>query len=150
LEKLVNYVGDRPNIELSDVHEAVTSQRSFTVFELLRYVSQNQTRQAISSLRSLLLAGESPLGILALLARQIRILWQVKDATERKLPFPELARKMNLPGAVLTNYIQQSQLLSETELFSIHQAIRETDLAIKSTATAPRLLIEALILRLCG
>jgi DNA polymerase-3 subunit delta len=149
LEKLANYVGDRPKIELSDVQEVVTSQRSFTVFELLRYVSQNQTRQAVSSLRTLLLAGESPLGILALLARQIRILWQVKDGMERKMPLPELAQKINLPSTVLMSYTQQSHLLSEAELYHFHQVIRETDLAIKSTSIAPRLHMEALVLRLC-
>ena len=85
---------------MEDAKEAVTSQRSFTVFELLRYVSQGQTRQAVSSLRNLLLAGESPLGILALLARQIRILWQAKDGAERKMPVAELAQKINLPAAV--------------------------------------------------
>ena len=34
LEKLAAYVGDREKIEVEDVKEAVTSQRSFTVFEL--------------------------------------------------------------------------------------------------------------------
>jgi DNA polymerase III subunit delta len=149
LEKLAMYVGDREKIELKDVQEAVTSQRSFTVFELLRYVSQNQMRQAVSSLRSLLLAGESPLGILALLARQIRILWQVKDGAERKMPVAELAQKINLPVSVLRSYSQQADLYSTAELYRIHQVIRQTDLAIKSTSTAPQLHIEALVLRLC-
>jgi DNA polymerase-3 subunit delta len=149
LEKLVAYVGDRSKIEREDVKEAVTSQRSFTVFELLRYVSQNQTRQALSSLRNLLLAGESPLGILALLARQIRILWQAKDGVKRKMPAPEVGQKLNLPPAILRNYIQQAEYFSEAELHRIHRIIRETDLALKSTSTAPQLHLEALVLKLC-
>ena len=149
LEKLVAYVGDRENIDLGDVKEAVISQRSFTVFELLRYVGQGQTRQAISSLRNLLLAGESPLGILALLARQIRLLWQAKDGTARRLPPAELARKLGLPPSVVNSYTQQARSFSEEELYHILCIIRDTDLAIKSTGTAPQLLLEALVLRLC-
>ncbi len=149
LEKLVAYVGDRDKIELGDVGEAVTGQRSFTVFELLRFVSDGQTRQAVSSLRNLLLAGEHPLGILALLARQIRLLWQARDGAARRLPAAELARKLGLPSGVVNRYVQQAQSFSEAELYRIHGLIREADLAIKSTGTAPPLLIEALVLKLC-
>lgn len=149
LEKLVAYVGDREKIDLEDVKAAVVSQRAFTVFEMLRYVSQGQTRQAISSLRSLLLAGEHPLGILALLARQIRLLWQAKDGAARKLPPAELAKKLGLPLSVANNYTQQARSFSEAELYRIHGVICEADLAIKSTSTAPQLLLEALVLKLC-
>jgi DNA polymerase III subunit delta len=149
LEKLAAYVGERTTIALDDVKESVTSQRSFTVFELLRYVSQNQTKEAISSLRKLLLAGESPLGILALLARQVRILWQVINGLARKMPSQELSQKLALPPTVLRNYTLQAKLFSEAELYRIHQALRETDLALKSTSTAPQLHLEALVWKLC-
>jgi DNA polymerase III subunit delta len=149
LEKLATYVGDREKIELEDVKEAVTSQRIFTVFELLRFVGESRTKQAISSLRKLLLAGEQPLVILALLARQIRILWQVKDGTKRKTPTGELCQKLNLPSPVVRNYTQQAAHFSEAELYRIHREIRETDLALKSTSSSPQLHLEALVLKLC-
>jgi DNA polymerase-3 subunit delta len=149
LEKLAAYVGDREKIELQDVREAVTSQRSFTIFELLRYVGQSQTRQAISALKKLLLAGEQPLVILALLARQIRLLWQAKDGVKRKIPTGELGQKLNLYPAILRSYTQQAEYFSEAELYQIHRVIRDTDLALKSTSTAPHLLLEALVLKLC-
>ncbi len=149
LEKLGAYVGDREKIEVEDAREAVTSQRSFTVFELLRYVGQGQTRQAIAALRKLLLAGEQPLVILALLARQIRILWQAKDGVKQKMPTAELGRSLNLYPAVLRNYMQQAEFFSEVELYRIHRVIRETDLALKSTGTAPQRHLEALVLKLC-
>lgn len=149
LEKLVTYVGDREKIELGDVKEAVITQRSFTVFELLRYVGQGRSLQAISSLRNLLLAGEHPLGILALLARQIRLLWQAKDGAARRLPAAELGRKLALPSGVVNSYVQQAHSFSEEELYRIHGFIRDADLAIKSTGTAPQLLLEALVLKLC-
>jgi DNA polymerase III subunit delta len=149
LEKLAAYVGDRPKIELEDAREAVTSQRSFTIFELLRYVGQGQTRPAISALRRLLLAGEQPLVILALLARQIRILWQAKDGVNRKLSTGDLSQKLNLYPNILRSYVQQAEYFSEAELYRIHRVIRETDIALKSTGTAPQLQLEALVLNLC-
>lgn len=149
LDKLAVYVGEREKIELEDIKKTVSFQRSFTVFELLRQVSQGQTRQAVSSLNNLLLSGESPLGILALLARQIRLLWQAKDGMARNIPAAELAQKLGLPSTVVGNYTQQATTFSEAELYRIHRVIRETDWALKSTGTAPQLLLEALVLRLC-
>lgn len=149
LEKLAAYVGDREKIELGDVKEAVVTQRGFTVFELMRYVGQGQSRQAIASLRNLLLAGEHPLGILGLLARQVRLLWQAKDGAARRLPTVELGRKLGLSYGLANSYVQQAGSFSEAELYRIHGLIRDTDLAIKSTGTSPQLLLEALVLKLC-
>jgi DNA polymerase III subunit delta len=149
VEKLAAYVGERERIELEDVREAVTSQRSFTVFELLRYVGQSQARQAISALRKLLLAGEQPLVILALLARQIRILWQAKDGVSRKISAADLSQSLGLPATVVRNYVQQAEHFSESELYRIHRMIRETDLTLKSTSTPPQMQLEALVLKLC-
>ncbi len=101
LEKLVAYVGERERIEVEDVREAVASQRSFTVFELMRYVGQGQPQKALAALRKLLLAGEQPLVILALLTRQIRILWQAKDGAERKVSAADMSLCLNLPSTVL-------------------------------------------------
>jgi DNA polymerase-3 subunit delta len=133
---------------VEDIKETVSFQRSFTVFELLRHVSQGQTRQAVSSLSNLLLSGESPLGILALLGRQIRLIWQAKDGVARRIPAADLARKLNLPATVVGSYAQQATSFSEEELYRIHRNIRDADWAIKSTGTAPQLLLEALVLKL--
>jgi len=149
LEKISLYVGDRDNIELEDVKHAVSSQRSFTVFELLQYVSRHQAVQAITSLKDLIRSGEPPLVILALLARQIRIIWQVKDASGRGVATSELAQRLKLPPTVLKNYAKQASSFSEDQLKLFHRALRETDLTMKSAGTSPETLLEALILGLC-
>lgn len=146
LDKLAAYVGDRETIELEDVREAVSHQRSFSVFELLRYVSRCQTTLAVHSLRSLIRAGEPPLAILGLMSRQIRILWQSKDALQSGLAISELSRQLHLPQGVVKNYAQESSLFSENELHNIHSAIRDADLALKGTGTNPELVMENLVL----
>lgn len=149
IEKLLAYVGDRARIDLEDVKQVVSSQRSFSVFELLRQVGQQQANQAVASLRSLMLAGESPLGVLALLARQVRLLWQVKDGLARKLSEGEIGKRVGLSPYVVKNYVQQSSRFSEADLAATHQAIMEADMALKSTGTAPDVQLEALVLALC-
>jgi DNA polymerase-3 subunit delta len=148
LEKLVLYAGDRETIEVADVEATVSCQRSFSVFELLRQVSRNEPRKAVHSLRRLMLSGEPPLTVLALLARQVRMLWQVKDSLARGVPMGQIAQQLHLPASVARGYASQSNLVSQVELYRMHQDLRKTDLAIKSTGTSAEVILEALILRL--
>lgn len=149
LEKLALYVGERSVIDISDVRQVVSMQRSHSVFELLQHVGQNETHRAIHSLRNLMLSDASPLGILALLARQIRLVWQVKDGQERGLPLPQISQGIGLSQFIVKKYLQQASQFSESELFGAHYALRQTDRALKSSGTSPERILESLVLELC-
>ena len=148
LEKLVSYVGDRKTIELEDVQDVVSSQRGFTIFELLRLISRRESSQALRALARLIRAGEPPLAILALMARQVRILWQSKDAVNRGVSLAELGRHLRLPQSVVKNYVKESSFFSERELYHLHKAIRAVDVGLKGTGTKPEWLMEDLVLKL--
>lgn len=150
LEKLLAYVGEKEKITLDDARQVVSRQKTFTVFELLDHVSGNRPRHSLDSLRALLLAGENPLGVLALLARQIRLLWQVKDALERGLPFAQLAAHVKLPASVLRKYAEQTSRFTQEDLHRIHRAIAQADLTMKSSASSPEWVLEALVFSLAG
>jgi DNA polymerase-3 subunit delta len=150
LDKLCDYVGERKRLEPKDIDEVVSRQRQFSVFELVRCVGKCQIGRAITILRQLLLSGEAPLGVLALLARHIRILWQVKDGLERGLSVEAIGQKIKLSAWVLKKeYLPNVGLFPPIALFQAHRAIEATDLALKSTTTSPDFLLEALVLTLC-
>jgi DNA polymerase-3 subunit delta len=150
LEKLCMVVGERQRIEASDIEQTVSQQRAFSVFELLRSVGKCRADQAVSILRRLLLSGEAPLSILALLARQMRILWQVKDAVARGSSVDQIGQKLKLSTFVLKKeYLPNIQLFTALELYQAHRAIQETDVALKSTGLAQESLLESLVLTLC-
>lgn len=145
LEKLVSYMGDKEKISMEDVREVVSPHRIFTVFELLDYISRNQPGQVIRSLRNLLRSGEHPLGVLALLARQIRILWQVKDGLDRGLQAAQVGSRIKLPPFILKKYVEQASRFTQEELRRIHRAIADADLTIKSSGAPPEWVLEALV-----
>lgn len=149
LEKAALYVGERGAIELEDIRQSAGFQRSFTVFEMLRYVIQRKAGQAIVSARNLIESGEHPLGILALLTRQIRLLWQVKDGLTRGFSEAEIAGALKQKPFVVKNLAKEARGISEQELYQAHAAVREADLAFKSSAASPSMLLESLILKLC-
>jgi len=150
LDKLIQYVGERETIRQEDVVEAVSSQRGFSVFELLDHIGNGEKRLAVNSLRSLLRAGEAPLAILALITRQLRLLWQASDALERGTSSTDLARALHLPPTVTKKYVQQCKAFSAEELRQFHNEICHTNMALKSSGTNPERILENLVVKLSG
>lgn len=149
LEKLITYVGDSAAIEVDDVLQAVSAQRVHTIFELLDAVAERKSGRTLAMLRSLLAEGQAPLQVLAMIARHVRQLWQVKSALEEGMPLPQAARKFNIHQFVAGKHARQAPLFSEAELFRMHRAICDTDFALKSTGTNPEALLENLLLGMC-
>jgi DNA polymerase-3 subunit delta len=137
--------GER-NIEPLDIDAVVSYQRQFTVFELVS--CGKQAGRAIAILRQLL-AGRRHWR-LALLARHLRILWQVQDGLERGLSVEAIGQKIKLPVWVLRKeYLPNVGLFTPEALFRAHRAMEACDVALKSTAKSPESLLEALLLSLC-
>jgi len=149
LEKLAAYVGGRERIEMADAAQTVSVLRTYTVFEMLRYVSEGNPQRALVSLRSLLLAGEQPLIVFALLARHIRLVWQVRDGLDRGVSPQEIGKKLNLYPSAMKSYVQQAKAFSQERLYRFHKALCETDMALKLSSTASTILLEEFVLSLC-
>lgn len=149
LQKLMLYVGESSTIDVGEVEEVASTRRSFTSFELMRLVGQRDAPQALGALRRLLLAGEAPLAILGLLARQVRLVWQVKDGLERGMTASEVGRRLNLYPKVLAQYVEQASAFSTARLEAFHEAIRSGDVSLKSSSTPPEVILESLIASLC-
>jgi DNA polymerase-3 subunit delta len=149
LEKLLLYVGESATIDMAEVQEVASFQRTFTSFEMMRLVGQKDTSKALTALRKLLLAGEAPLAVLGLLARQVRLIWQVKDGTERGMGTPELGRRLNLYPKVLSQYAEQARTFSQVRLEEFHEAIRASDVLLKSSGVSPEMIMESLVISMC-
>lgn len=85
LEKLVNYVGNRDTITLSDVQALLKRTRQDPVFELTNAITDRNIESSLFFLGSMLAAGIQPLQVLTALANQIRKLIIAKAFTESQL-----------------------------------------------------------------
>lgn len=149
LEKLAAYMGDRERIEMADAAATVSALRTHSIFEMLRYVSEGEPARALASLRSLLLGGEEPLIVLALVARHIRLVWQVRDGLERGLSQQELGKQLGLYPSAMKGYMQQAKGFSQERLYRFHRTLCATDMALKLSPVSPAILLEELVLSLC-
>ena len=81
VEKLVNFSGERPQIESSDVRQALVRTRRDPLYEFTNAVTDRDLERALFYLRSLFDSGEfdHPLPLLAAVTNQVRRLIMAKD-----------------------------------------------------------------------
>ena len=88
-------------VTAAEVRAVVGEHRLRHVFELTRALERRDAAGALAVLGALLNAGEEPLGVLGMLAREARTLWQVADALERGQSPEDIGRTLRRPPAAV-------------------------------------------------
>jgi len=176
LEKLVFFVGDRGSVEEKDVEEVVGKTREDSIFDLTTALSEKNQLAALAALRALLDQGLHHLMILSMIVREIRLLLQARIlVNSAKLPkinnnmeygwfsknihpaLIELAGQMDLPKDflinkhpfVIFNALRNCGRFSYPVLVGYLDCLLDIDRAMKSSATAPQLLLENFLITAC-
>ncbi len=85
LEKLCLYAGQRTELTDADVRAICSASRQAVIWELTDTLGVRQLSQAIAALDRLFDDGEAPLGIVAMLVNQLRLMLLARDLIECKL-----------------------------------------------------------------
>lgn len=175
IEKLIAYAGEKRQIEADDVEAVVGRTKEETVFDLTGAISGRNLNAALRSLRELLDQGDPPLMIFAMITRDIRLLLQAKlliasgrlkgfSANMDYCRFQKTVHPSLKQGAaagepqvdlvsqhpfVVYQSLKNVDRFSRAELTSYIEMLARIDLALKSTAQEPRLLLECFLLAVC-
>lgn len=165
LEKLLLYMGDEPWIKLKHVEEVFLDQGEAWVFDLTDAIAGRDALRAFGCLGRLLSQGEHPLRLLGTIASEVRRLLSARSLIEgemrhkwsRKMSSSEFQTSVLQGGEPLLTRSPYGDYLSfkKAENFKTRELLRyleliyKTDMQLKSTSSAPRLLMERLILELC-
>ncbi|MFP4037663.1 MAG: DNA polymerase III subunit delta [Desulfobacteraceae bacterium] len=149
MEKLKLRHGDSPVGE-EQVRESAARSRSFTIFELMNLVSEKKAGQAVSVLGRYLEEGGpmEHLGVLGMLNRQVRLLWQTKSLLREGVREADLPRRLSIKNFAAKKLVKQARNFTEPELEKALFLLYEADGRVKS-GSRPALELEALILNLC-
>ena len=96
LEKLFCYCMNHTEITAADIDEICTAQITNKIFDMIEAVATRQQRKALDYYYDLLALKEPPMRILYLLARQFRLLLQVKDLMNQGADKSTIAKKAGL------------------------------------------------------
>jgi DNA polymerase-3 subunit delta len=148
LEKIHTFLGPGQEVSRGVLENLSQHIRQYSVFDLVESLSQKKLDQTFKILDVLLREGEEPLKILALIARQIRLLWQVKLARAEGKSSAWMEKEWGIPARHLKNLQEQEKNFSLDCLKKTFTRLSETDIALKSSLHTPRILLESLILDL--
>jgi DNA polymerase-3 subunit delta len=170
LEKLCLYAGERATIDEKDVAASCRDLAESWIFDFTRALAQRQAVSALTLLRSLFEQGDHPLRLLALIARELRILLLAKDclatlagswtrqtqfAAFRDRLFPRLSEEERqafggVHPFVVYLALQNASGIATAVLQRALLRLQELDVKFKSSGSDPRLLLEAFVLDICG
>jgi DNA polymerase-3 subunit delta len=150
LEKLYLRYGNR-TIGMEEVKALTIYSRIHSIFELMDEISSKARARSVSVLKRFLEeeGKEEVFGILGMLNRQMRLLWQTKSVLERGGRNADVARKLRLQPFQVKKLTQQATNWSSEELEQAFHLLYQADGLLKSGAKG-HLVLENIIFSLCA
>ena len=178
INKIVNFVGDKRQIDEQDVRNMVTQNTFDSIFDLTDAIGKRAIGQALKSLHEVLASGQEPIPLNATIARQFRFALQAKLIAERKelrtihsrMPFREfttnifqpLAKEVGdiLPNTATHNILKQNPYVAYkifqtlnaftvAELVTALEKTLEVDTQLKTSNPDATSILEQLVCELC-
>jgi len=135
-------------ITLEDLEDLLSGARISSSFEVMDALATGKATDAFLKLSDLLESGEQPIAFLGLLARHVRLLWQVKSADESGKSIAEIKDLLELPEFVVSRLLEQSRAFSESDLRELHRGLYEADLTLKTSPIPPLYVLTLILNRL--
>lgn len=132
IDKIASLTGDSAEITEDDVRRIATRSTECTVFEMVDAVVAGQEGRAFGLLRDMLTAGESRLGILAMLLRQYRLLQHVKIMQYEKKPSQEIKTRLGVAPFAAERCIRQASAYSGGEVRRAVETCLNAEYDVKS------------------
>jgi DNA polymerase-3 subunit delta len=140
---------DNRRVTTEEVRAVVGEQRLRHIFELTRAVAERDLGAALGVLGALLTAGEEPLGVLGMLAREARSVWQAREWLGQGRRDDEVARLLRRPSPAAAAVVALARALSGPAAAERLTRCWEVERRLKQGG-APRPELALLIADLCA
>jgi len=137
LDKLANY---KKNITIAEAQLFVDSPQDDNIFNLMDALSQKDAKKSLRLLHDQLDTGANEFYLLTMLARQIKILLQVKETNGQGLA---------LHPFVIKKSLAQVNKFSLAQLKKLYGQITIIDQKLKSSGIKPNLLFDLFVVEMC-
>lgn len=145
LDKMVLYAGENGEITAETVDLLCAKTLESNVFALVDRVISGKLREGMVILHDLLKQNEEPIRLLALLARQFRIIFQVKQLKDSGYTQGQMAKRLRLHPYAVKVAAGQAKAFGKKELLRILSDFAETDFQMKTGKMDKRLALELLL-----
>jgi DNA polymerase-3 subunit delta len=151
LDKLDAYTGERTRITDDDIRAICTPTPEARVFDMVGAMCEGDTKKALVSYRQMLALRESPYMVLAMLARQFRLILQCKAYADEGMTLAQIkdAAKLKL-DFMAREFLRHGRQFSAKRLFEALDDCRDTDARVKTGLLDAETGVELLIVRYSG
>ena len=147
LEKLCCFCMGRQEITIRDVEAICTTQITNQIFDMVNAVAEKKQKKALEYYYDLLALKEPPMRILFLLARQFRLLLEVKELDGHGYSRKEIAGKAGLHPFVAGKYQEQARTFTTKVLREIIEESVEIEECVKTGRLNDNLAVEIFIMK---
>jgi DNA polymerase-3 subunit delta len=149
LIKLADYAGGGREVDSADVRKLVPATRTASVFDLVDALGAGNMPAAARLMQHALdVDGEHPLRLLTMIARQYRLLIQVKAMQAAGVKPPEIARTLNAADWTMPKLLAQAGKHSFARLQKSMERVLAADEAIKTGQMGDREALDILLAEL--
>lgn len=145
IAKLVSYAHGR-SVSKNDIEILVVSGIESDIFATMDALSARDVKRAAELLHGRLRAGDNEFYLLTMLAREIRILLMIKDATDGKRPDKSsLAQTLKLHPFIIGKALGNAARFTMEELLRLHQTLFTLDWSVKRGKMTPVLALDLFV-----
>ena len=148
VDKISLYAGDASKVDVAMVDKLVARSLEQNIFVLIEKVVQRRIEEALRIYHDLLKQNEEPIKILALLAGQFRLLYQVKELSRKGYGQQQIAGVLKAHPYRVKLAAGQARHFSDEELAGIMKMIANADYQMKTGGMKKELLIEMILFHL--
>jgi DNA polymerase III subunit delta len=148
IDKMSLYVGVEKRIDLKTVEMLVSKTLEQNIFELVDKVVHRKIEDALRIYYDLLKQNEEPIKILALLAGQFRLIYQVKELSRKGYGQQQIAGALKQHPYRVKLAAGQATLFSEDELKRMMLLFADADYQMKTGGLNKTMIIEMIFFQL--
>lgn len=148
VEKMAHYVGENGEVTEANLAEIMSHSVEQTAIELTDAVLSRNLKKALTIYKQLEKMNESPIGMIALLAYQFRMILQVKLFAERGYALQRIQSEVRAHPFVVKKAFERARRYNTESLYFMMEELAKTDHYIKSGHMEKEIAFEMLLYRL--
>lgn len=147
INKLISFKNNNDKITINDIDTICTKSVESKIFDLINFMANKNMQNAISIYKNLLVNKTSPFIILNMIARQFRIILQVKYLYNKGYNINSISSKLDLRDFIVKEAFKQSKNFSIKVLLQALNECLNIDENIKTGKIVDELAVELLIIK---
>jgi DNA polymerase III subunit delta len=150
LEKIALYAGERNVIEREHVEAVIAAAKEVSVFSLTDCLAGKDRVQALGILQHLLGVGESPLKILAMIARHYRLMARAGEMVHNGIAATEAGKQLGINNFHLKGFARQAETFDSRRTRDYFSVLFQSERKLKSSRISEKVILEDAVARLCA